>query len=106
MTQNPLLYPPELLDYIVKKIPPEMIQVFITIWNANKNSGGITWTSLTKEISDRYLVEKALLLFETNGFVYSETSSTDRRQKHYYANGEMGIQLAKHIKNNPTKMEE
>ncbi|WP_338709254.1 hypothetical protein [Paenibacillus amylolyticus] len=101
MNQNSLSYPPELLDYIVKRTPSELIQVFGAVWNA-RNEGGITWTDLTKKFSDRYLVEKALLLFECTGFVYCEPSANDRRQKKYFTNDVLGLQLAKYLKNNPT----
>ncbi|MFX3639833.1 MAG: hypothetical protein ACE3L7_14455 [Candidatus Pristimantibacillus sp.] len=93
---NQITYPEEILEFIVKRIPTELTKVFVEIWN-NRNNGGITWTSLVKNIGDRYLVEKALLLFETNGFVIVESSTVDRRQKNYQPHEVRGLQLAKYL---------
>ncbi|MFE5324717.1 hypothetical protein ACFQ88_39370 [Paenibacillus sp. NPDC056579] len=96
MDENQVLYTDELLAFIVKRIPAEMINVFAEIWN-NKNVG-VTWTNLVNTIGDRYLVEKALLLFETNGFVQVELSTADKRQKIYLPDKIRGKQMAKYIR--------
>lgn len=96
---NQVAYPSELLDFIVKRIPAEMKSVFVEIWNY-RTDGGITWTNLVKKIGDRYLVEKALLLFETNGFVNVESSTADKRQKNYLPDEVRGKQLARYIRDN------
>lgn len=105
MEDNDLHYPPQLLALIVRNIPDDLMKVFSVIWNRrvadNDESGtgesGITWTGLVKEIGDRTIVEKALLILEINGFVYSESSALDRRQKKYYPHRILGMQLFKHL---------
>jgi hypothetical protein len=92
-------YPDELLALVAKRIPEEMISVFGEIWNHwNDHETGITWTSLVQIIEDRYIVEKALLLLETTGFVSVESSPLDRRSKRYLPDPTRGIQLAKFIR--------
>ncbi|MEB9896709.1 hypothetical protein P4K96_25110 [Bacillus cereus] len=96
MEGNEVAYPDELLDFIVRRIPLELTEVFKVIWNSRIN-GGITWTNLVQQNGDRYLVEKALLLFETNGFVNVEASTVDRRQKNYFPAPVRGLQLARYL---------
>lgn len=95
---NDVSYPDDLLEFIAKRIPEEMAAVFAEVWN-HKNDGGVTWTNLVSTIGDRYLVEKALLLLETNGFVNVETSPLDRRQKKYLPDDVRGRQLARTLRN-------
>ncbi|MCM3130517.1 hypothetical protein PUW24_00950 (plasmid) [Paenibacillus urinalis] len=90
-------YPPEVLDFIARRIPQEMISVFAEIWN-HRSEGGVTWTLLVSKIGDRYLVEKALLLLETNGFVNVDPSPLDRRQKKYIPDEIRGKQLALYLR--------
>ncbi|MFB5268161.1 hypothetical protein ACE41H_15440 [Paenibacillus enshidis] len=104
MEDNGLYYPPQLLALIVSRIPNDLMKVFTQIWNSKSTNesgsseSGITWTSLVKEIGDRSIVEKALLIFEINGFVYSESSALDRRQKKYLPHSVLGRQLAKYLR--------
>lgn len=104
MEDNDLHYPPQLLALIVSRIPNDLIKVFTQIWNSRltdesgSTESGITWTSLVKEIGDRTIVEKALLIFEINGFVYSESSALDRRQKKYLPHKVLGRQLAIYLR--------
>ncbi|WP_059040700.1 hypothetical protein [Paenibacillus rubinfantis] len=98
MNTNGVSYPEDLLEFIARRIPQEMTAVFAEVWN-HKSEGGITWTNLVNKIGDRYLVEKALLLLETNGFVNVETSPLDRRQKKYIPDEIRGRQLARTLRN-------
>lgn len=105
LNDQDLQYPTEVLEFIAGRIPREMTSVFAEIWN-HRSDGGITWTHLVSKIGDRYLVEKALLLLETNGFVNVDPSPLDRRQKKYIPDEIRGKQLAVYLRNsklNPNK---
>ncbi|GGG18695.1 hypothetical protein [Paenibacillus abyssi] len=90
-----LEFPNEVVDFLGKRIPKEMIDVFTVIWNYRKD--GINWTELTKTVGDRYKVEKALLVLETIGFVSVE-STINKREKKYIPDETRGLQLAKFIR--------
>jgi hypothetical protein len=93
-----LEYPTDVVAFLGKRIPKEMIDVFTLIWN-KRREGGINWTELTKSVGDRYKVEKALLVLETLGFV-SVASSINKREKKYVPDGVRGTQLAEYIRDN------
>lgn len=96
MESSSINYPESLLEFIVQRIPREMIRIFIFIVK-HKNKGGVTWTDLVDHFEKRYFVEKALLLFETNGFITLQSATADKRSKRYIPDEVRGRQLAEFL---------
>lgn len=97
MDYESLEFPPAILDFLGKRIPREMLEVYRVIWNHRHD--GINWTDLVKAVGDRYKVEKALLILETVGFV-SVGTTINKREKKYVPHELRGIQLAEYIRDN------
>ena len=96
MDYDSLEYPELVIDFLGKRIRGN-VEVFRVVWN--NRDDGIKWADLVKAIGDRYVVEKALLVLETVGFVAIGTS-INKREKRYVPHAVRGIQLAEFIRDN------
>ncbi|KJD38085.1 hypothetical protein QD46_21450 [Paenibacillus polymyxa] len=75
-----VLYPADLLELVSSRFSHDMLAVFSEIWNRKET--GIMWSELLKS-HDRYIMEKALLVFEITGFVEVDIDNRDKRKKIY-----------------------
>lgn len=66
----------------------------------------MTWTELVKKLKKRYMVEKALLLFETTGFINAKESISNKNEKRYIPDNVRGKQLAYYLSKNRLNKED
>lgn len=91
---NEVLYPEDLLELVSSRFSHDMLAVFSEIWNRKET--GIMWTELLQS-HERYIMEKALLIFEITGFVEVDIDNRDKRKKRYIPDRTRGPQLAEFI---------